>query len=369
MGEQSLFVGLISGTSVDGVDCALVQFDSDKPRLIATHSHNIPSALRESILELCSGETNGLVQLGTVHIELGKLFAEAVTELLNQSGHSASDIVAIGSHGQTVWHEPEAQHPFTLQLADPNTIAQLTGITTIADMRGRDMAAGGQGAPLAPLLHRQVFRSNEVNRAVINIGGFGNITSLPTSGSNLAFDTGPGNVLMDYWIEKNLQQTFDKEGSWAASGKCNTELLDVLLEEEYFHKQPPKSTGRELFNGKWLEAKLLSFGKEIAPEDVQATLLQLTATTITNDLARCTEVQEIYVCGGGAHNKSLMSALNELAKGATVQSTAELGIDPDWVEAIAFAWMAYQTVQGNTIETGEFTGANKPVILGGIYQA
>lgn len=369
MGEQSLFVGLISGTSVDGVDCALVEFDSDQPKLLATHSHAIPKTLRNAVLELCSGDTNGLVQLGTVHIELGKLFAEAVKQLLDQSGRDASAITAIGSHGQTVWHEPDAEHAFTLQLADPNTIAQQTGITTIADMRGRDIAAGGQGAPLAPLLHRQVFRSNQINRAVVNIGGFGNITSLPKNGPNLAFDTGPGNVLMDYWIEKNKQLTFDENGSWAASGSCNAQLLELLLQDQYFERQPPKSTGRELFNGIWLETKLAEFGESIEPQDVQATLLQLTATTITGDLERFTDAQEVYVCGGGAHNNSLMSALQELANGASVRPTTELGVHPDWVEAIAFAWMANQTMQGKFIETGEFTGAKSPVILGGIYKA
>ncbi len=369
MGEKSLFVGLISGTSVDGVDCALVQFDSDKPQLIATHSHEIPPQLRNSILNLCSGESSGLVQLGTVHIELGVLFAEAAATLLHKSRHQASDVTAIGSHGQTVWHEPDSAHPFTLQLADPNTIAQVTGITTIADMRGRDMAAGGQGAPLAPLLHRQIFSSKETDRAVVNIGGFGNITALPTMGPNLAFDTGPGNVLMDYWIEKHKQQSFDANGDWAASGTFNEELLKLLLEEDYFLKNPPKSTGRELFNGNWLESKLSAFGQQVDPSDVQATLLRLTATTIVSDLERYSDAREIYICGGGAHNKELMKTLADLASGTTVKSTAELGIDPDWVEAIAFAWMASQTVQKKPIDTGEFTGASVPVILGGIYQA
>ncbi len=369
MSDNALYIGLISGTSVDGVDCVLVHFNGRIPELIATHSHPIPKALRASVLELCKGDSVKLRQLGTVDQQLGVLFAEAANALLEESGHRPEQVAAIGSHGQTVWHEPEGDHPFTLQIADPNTIAERTGITTVADLRGRDMAAGGQGAPLAPLLHRMAFHSQNVDRAVVNIGGFSNITALPRTGKCLAFDTGPGNVLMDYWIEKNKQESFDRDGEWAASGQFNLELLNLFLTDEYFTRPPPKSTGREWFNGDWLEERLTLLSKPPAPEDVQATLVTFTASTIVSDLARYSSAQEIYVCGGGVHNGRLMEELGKLASDISVNSTEKLGMNPDWVEAIAFAWMAQQTLAGEAIETGEFTGAGKPVILGGIYRA
>lgn len=367
--NNELYIGLISGTSVDGVDCVLVHFNNAMPELIATHSHPIPGQLRTSILELCKVESGNLRQLGTVSQQLGELFADAANAVLAESGHKAEEVAAIGSHGQTVWHEPNSDHPFTLQIGDPNTIAQRTGITTIADLRGRDMAAGGQGAPLAPLLHRNVFHSPDVDRAIVNIGGFGNITALPRTGACLAFDTGPGNVLMDYWIEKNRQVSFDRNGEWAASGQFSLELLNLLLTDDYFTRPPPKSTGRELFNGNWLEARLAKLSTPLATEDVQATLLTFTASTIVSDLARYAAAQEVYVCGGGAHNGRLMEEISKLASDISVHSTDKLGMSPDWVEAIAFAWMAQQTLAGKPIDTGDFTGATRPVILGGIYLA
>jgi anhydro-N-acetylmuramic acid kinase len=369
MSNKQLYIGLISGTSVDGIDCVLVHFNGAMPELLATHSHPIPDSLRASVLELCKGESGSLRQLGTVSRQLGVLFADAANAVLAESGHKTQDVAAIGSHGQTVWHEPEGEHPFTLQIGDPNTIAQGTGITTIADLRGRDLAAGGQGAPLAPLLHRNVFHSPDVDRAIVNIGGFGNITALPRTGNCLAFDTGPGNVLMDYWIEKNRQQNFDRNGEWAATGQFSLELLNLLLAEEYFNRPPPKSTGRELFNGKWLEARLALLNKALSAEDVQATLVTFTASTIVSDLARYAAAQEVYVCGGGAHNGRLMDEISKLASDISVHSTEKLGMNPDWVEATAFAWMAQQTLAGKPIDTGDFTGARTPVILGGIYQA
>ncbi len=369
MTQANLYIGLISGTSVDGVDCVLVEFDGKRPNLIASLFKPSSAKLRERILHLCDGEEITLKMLGQTDTSIGHFFADAATELLEVAKVPASAVRAIGSHGQTVWHQPDGRYPFTMQLGNPNIIAQQTGITVVGDMRGRDMAAGGEGAPLAPLLHRNVFHSQNVDRAVINIGGISNLTVLPREGACTAFDTGPGNVLMDYWIDKHRQQRYDKDGAWAASGQFNLGLLNALLDEPYFSRPLPKSTGRELFNGRWLESRLGRGGMEIPAADVQATLLTLTVTTIVRDLTRYCAPQEIYVCGGGAHNKTLMSELSKVASDISVTSTASLGVDPDWVEAIAFAWMAQQTVNGEKIDTSAFTGAREPVFLGGIYQA
>ncbi len=367
MPTSHLYIGLISGTSVDGVDCVVVDLKDFRPQLLAAMTSPLPDDLRAQVLRLCQGENISLRNLGETNIALGREFAKAANALLSSANLSPQDIAAVGSHGQTVWHEPESRFPFTLQLGDPNTIAQHTGITTVADLRGRDLAAGGQGAPLAPLLHRAVFRSDSFVRAVVNIGGISNITVLPVNGDCLAYDTGPGNVLMDYWIDKHLAKPFDRDGEWAAQGKPNQTLLNQLLSESYFSKAAPKSTGRELFNGTWLEQKLGTVA-EISAEDVQATLLAFTAHSISQELKRY-NAEELFVCGGGAHNRVLMSSLESLLTPTKVAPTTELGIDPDWVEAIAFAWMAKQTIEGNLVDTGPFTGAAAPIPLGGIYRA
>lgn len=366
---SDLYIGLISGTSLDGVDCALVQFNDNQPSLLASHFSPSSTALRQRTLQLCAGTDIDLRLYGEVDIELGRIFAAGVEELLSKANVDAAAVKAIGSHGQTVWHQPKGELPFTLQLADPNVITQLTGITTVADFRRRDIAAGGQGAPLASLLHRNCFSSTSEDRVVVNIGGMANITVLDKSGESLAFDTGPGNVLMDYWIGKNLDKNFDNNGDWARSGKTDQALLSLLLDEEYLSLPPPKSTGRELFNGHWLESKLQQCRPGVADADVQATLVNLTVATITAEIRKHIAPDQVYICGGGAHNTTMMTALQTALPDAEVASTAAAGLDPDWVEAIAFAWMAKQTLAGQRIETAAFTGATEPVILGGIYQA
>ena len=366
---SDLYIGLISGTSLDGVDCALVQFNDNQPSLLASHFSPSNTTLRQRTLQLCAGTAIDLRLYGEVDIELGRIFAAGVEELLSKANVDAAAVKAIGSHGQTVWHQPKGELPFTLQLADPNVITQLTGITTVADFRRRDMAAGGQGAPLASLLHRNCFSSTSEDRVVVNIGGMANITVLDKSGESLAFDTGPGNVLMDYWIGKNLDKNFDNNGDWARSGKTDQALLSLLLDEEYLSLPPPKSTGRELFNGHWLESKLQQCRPGVADADVQATLVNLTVATITAEIRKHIAPDQVYICGGGAHNTTMMTALQTALPDAEVASTAAAGLDPDWVEAIAFAWMAKQTLAGQRIETAAFTGATEPVILGGIYQA
>lgn len=368
MQTADYYIGLISGTSIDGVDCALVKFNEDLPEVVATHCNPIPPELRAAILRLCGGSGFDLPLLGKVDVEVGRLFASSANTLLKQSSIASSAIKAIGSHGQTVFHAPGGEVPFTMQIGDPNCIAQLTGITTIADFRRRDLVVGGEGAPLAPLLHRNCFGSTSVTRVIVNIGGISNITILQTDGSCIAFDTGPGNVLMDYWIEKHQNKNYDKGGAWAASGKVSTELLQLLMHESYFDIPHPKSTGRELFNGQWLEKQLDQLDAAIPPADVQATLLELTARTIQSEVMKVSAPQGIYICGGGAHNNALMHRLRLLFGNITVADTSELGVHPDWVEAVAFAWMAKQTLAGTPIDTTALTGASIPVILGGIYR-
>jgi len=368
MPASNCYIGLISGTSMDGVDCALVEFIGNAPQLIAHSCTPLPPALRKDLLFLCGGKQVDLEMLGRVDVEVGRLFAQSVNELLTSNAISSDSIVATGSHGQTIYHQPTGDTPFTQQIGDPNTIAQLTGITTVADFRRRDMVVGGEGAPLAPLLHRNCFQSSEHDRIIVNIGGISNITVLTKDNLCHAFDTGPGNVLMDYWIESKQQKSFDEAGNWAAQGQVCNELLDLLMQEIYLSLPPPKSTGRELFNGTWLEQKLSTLQAPPTAVDVQRSLLEYTATTIVGAINKEKNTEEVYVCGGGAHNKLLMDRLQELLPEAKIDTTNSLGVDPDLVEAVAFAWMAKQTCAGKKIATQQLTGASRPVILGGIYR-
>ena len=368
MSTRALYIGLMSGTSLDAVDVVLVDLASPAPSLIATHSHPIADDLRGAILKLCSGDVASMPAIGETHIALGKLFAEASLRLLKLADIVAEEVLAIGSHGQTIWHQPYGDKPFTLQIGDANTLAELTGITTVSDFRSRDMAAGGQGAPLAPLLHQHQSTSALTSRAIINIGGISNITFLNPATPAFAFDSGPGNVLMDGWIAQHRGRKFDENGSWAREGVVHRALLAKLQQEAYFSKAPPKSTGRELFNSAWLETKLESLDEPVATVDVQATLAQLTIQSLVNALHEHGDPEEIYVCGGGAHNRTLMEGLTNALPSRTVSTTEALGIHPDWVEAIAFAWIAKQTLDGRAMDTSGFTGARTPVVLGAIYQ-
>ncbi|MFM1896770.1 MAG: hypothetical protein RLZZ385_1844 [Pseudomonadota bacterium] len=364
----SRFIGLISGTSIDAIDCVLLHFEGDKPAVIATRSQPYDPELRRRIFALCEQPQVSLRELGQVDTAIGEAFAAAALALLEQENLSPTSISGIGSHGQTVFHHPYQPHPFTTQLGDPNTIASRSGITTVADFRRMDMAAGGQGAPLAPLFHDYCFRSHTVDRVIVNIGGIGNITLLARDKPFLGFDTGPGNVLMDYWINATRQLIYDEDGAWASSGSIKTQLLELLLDEPYFQLPPPKSTGRELFNGRWLQNKLQLFGGEVNVADVQATLLELSARTLAAAIQSVAAPDEVLVCGGGAYNKTLMGRLAELLPDSRVDTTATLGLSPDWVEAATFAWLARQRLLLRPVATGPVTGASKPCLLGGVYQ-
>ncbi len=353
---------------MDGIDAALVSFEDEKIELLTTTSIDIPTSTKSSLTLLLRGENIHLKLLGETDTQMGHLFADAVLDLLKKTTIKSDEIKAIGSHGQTIYHHPHGDNPFTLQIGDPNIIAARTNITTVADFRRRDIALGGQGAPLVPAFHDYLFRDRTNDLCVVNIGGIANITYLPADKSKpiIGFDTGPGNTLLDSWHQKHRNKPIDLNGEWARSGKIIPELLDLLLDDPYFKKTSPKSTGREYFNLHWLDEKLTTLEIKIAPEDIQAALTELTAKTIALSI---TSASTIYVCGGGTHNTFLMERLRAHCTHQSVESTAKMGVDPQWMEAMAFAWLAKQTIEKKPGNLPSVTGAKKPSILGGAYYA
>ncbi|MFT4519604.1 MAG: anhydro-N-acetylmuramic acid kinase [Halioglobus sp.] len=364
----------MSGTSVDAIDAALLQCGDKGHALLSTHQHPIPSTLRKRIISISHTGPEEIERMGELDRDLGLLFADATNVLLENSGTSAQAVLAIGSHGQTIRHRPPSApgnngQSFTLQIGDPSTIAERTGITTVADFRRRDIAAGGEGAPLAPSFHAAAFAKANVNRAIVNIGGIANISLLLGESLSEGFDTGPGNTLLDAWISRHTGDLFDRGGQWAASGKVDSDLLQQLLHHPYFKKSGPRSTGKEAFNLNWLDEQLSNHGEADAV-DIQATLTELTVASISQPILECAEdVAEIYLCGGGAHNLHLVSRLSQQLAPRTISSTALIGMDPDWVEAATFAWLAKQTLEGLSGNSEVVTGASGPRVLGGIYQA
>ena len=366
------YIGLMSGTSMDGVDAALVGFRNGNTCLVEQHETEMPGELRLRIAALTTPGDNEIERLGQLDIELGKLFARATLELLDKAGISPQQIIAIGSHGQTIRHQPNVTNPFSLQIADPNTIAQLTGITTVADFRRRDMAASGQGAPLVPAFHARAFQANGRHRAILNIGGVANLTLLPDDPAQPigGFDTGPGNGLLNSWILQHLGKTYDAGGQWSATGTCQARLLEQMLQDPYFDLAPPKSTGRQYFNPQWLEHVLECGRADYAAQDVAATLVELVAQSVRDALERhFPACEELYICGGGVHNLTLRGRIDALLPATSIQSTQALGVDPDWVEALAFAWLAKQTMERKPGNLPSVTGARNDCILGGVYYA
>jgi anhydro-N-acetylmuramic acid kinase len=362
---DSLYLGLISGTSADGIDAALMRFE---PRLevVAARTTPYPAVLRERLIALATNHASiALDDYGRLDVEIGECFAAAALSLLRDAGTDA--VVAIGSHGQTVCHRPGGTHPFTLQIGDPSVIAERTGILTIADFRSADIAAGGQGAPLLPALHAAVFTDPAIPRAILNLGGIANITALGAGRDVLGFDTGPANCLLDAWAARHLGKTRDDNGIWAQSGHVDHALLANWLADPYFAAPPPKSTGREVFNLDWLDARVPA---NLAPADVQATLLHLSARSIADAIrTHGRGAREVYVCGGGVHNGALMDALRAELAGMRVETTAALGIDPDYVEAAGFAWLARTRLRNEPGNLPSVTGARGPRVLGAIYPA
>jgi anhydro-N-acetylmuramic acid kinase len=364
---MGFYLGMISGTSMDAIDAALVDFDTAPLRIIATSATPFEPTLKRRISALIDhADRVALDEVGQIDVELSEAFARAALTLMDSAGVRASQIAAIGSHGQTLRHRPDLAKPFTWQIGDPNTLAEMTGISVVADFRRRDVAAGGQGAPLLPVFHDQVFRADGEDRVIANLGGIANITILMRNSAVTGFDTGPANRLLDAWISQHQGKDFDAAGAWAASGKIDQTLLHALMDEPYFRLEPPKSTGRELFNMPWLQNKLGLFSRE--PRDVQATLQQFTAATVAAAVRQYAPGASVYVCGGGAHNTKLLEALAALIAPDRVASTAVLGLDPDYVEAVAFAWFAMRTLRGLTSSAGSVTGAQGARILGGIYR-
>lgn len=356
---------------MDTADAVLVDFGPHPPALLATHAEPLPPALREQLMALCEKDDDELRRMAQLDVTLGRLFAAAAKAVLAKSGIEASAVRAIGSHGQTVRHHPHGPTPFSLQIGDPNTIAEMTGITTVADFRRRDIAAGGQGAPLVPAFHAAMFRTPDHERVILNLGGIANITLLPSDAriGIGGFDTGPANVLMDAWTAKHLGQPMDEGGRWAASGTVDSTLLSAMLADPYFALDPPKSTGREYFNLNWIRRAIQQFKPAPSPADVQATLAELTAASVALAIAtHAPATGEVLVCGGGTRNGWLQARLRAWLQHCRVSSTAEHGIPGQWVEAMAFAWLARQSLAGLAGNVPGVTGARRPVVLGGIYR-
>jgi anhydro-N-acetylmuramic acid kinase len=355
----------MSGTSADGVDVVLVDLSGPVPLQLATRYQAFDRELRRRILRLQSLSHDELHESALLAIELARAYAECTKTLLASAGVGPSDVRAVGCHGQTVRHRPDAG--YTLQLVNGAMLAELTGICVVCDLRSRDIAAGGQGAPLVPAFHAAVFAHAKVHRVIVNIGGIANLTDLPPSGAVRGFDTGPGNVLLDAWAEWHLGKPHDEGGRWANSGRALPELLQSLLDHPFFARKPPKSTGREEFNLEWLQSRTAG---SYRPADVQATLVELTAVSIADAVRKhCSGATELYVCGGGAHNAALMTALIRHLGGLQVQATDRLGIAADWVEAGAFAWLAQRALRGQPGNLPEVTGARGLRVLGAIYPA
>lgn len=367
------FIGLMSGTSADGIDVALVDIGADsKTELIATYHTPYSADVLRDLIFLSEAGAGEYPKLNELDRQLGILFADAVNHVLQTSGIDKIEISAIGSHGHTVRHEPEAAQPFSLQIGMASVIAAQTGITTVADFRTSDIAVGGQGAPLVPAFHQAAFSSRIANRTICNIGGIANVTFLPADKSQpvLGFDTGPGNTLMDHWIKQEKNLDFDANGDWASQGESLDLLLNALLADAYFDQPPPKSTGKEHFNLRWMTSIAETLTTEFKPADVQATLAMLTATSIARAISDFLPgTQEIYLCGGGYKNRHLVSLLKELCSPLPIDDTSALGVAPDWVEAAAFAWLAKQTLEGKPGNLPSVTGAHSAVPLGKIFIA
>lgn len=360
---MSLLVGLMSGTSLDGVDTALVDFSQGLPRTLGTLWSPYPDEIRHDALKLQVSGDNELHRGAQLANALARCYADTVRQLLAATGTPCETVAAIGCHGQTVRHQPATG--YSIQLNNPALLAELTGIPVVADFRSRDIAAGGQGAPLVPAFHSAVFGHATEHRVILNIGGIANLTDLDPGAPVRGFDCGPGNMLLDAWMQAHRGQAYDANGDWAHGGRPIAALLERLLGDSFFSTPPPKSCGRDEFNLSWLTHHLRP---EYEPQDVQATLLELSALSIANAVSTwCRAPDQVFVCGGGAHNAALMKRLRDLLAPAPLNTTDILGQLPDWVEAVAFAWLAWRTLNGQTSSLPEVTGAKGPRILGAIY--
>lgn len=367
---STIYAGLMSGTSVDAVDGVLLEFSASRGRLLHHYQLPVPDNLRRNIVALSSSSTDSFEAALELDQHFGELFATCANHLVENSGIEKNQIAAIGSHGQTVRHRPpgSARKPyFTSQIGDPNLIAELTGIAVVADFRRRDMAAGGEAAPLVPPFHAFWFGEEGKNKLLVNLGGMANVTWLSGRQVTSGFDCGPGNALMDIWTDRHLGEPFDRDGRWAASGRVCQSLLGALLDEPWLSLKPPKSTGRELFNSAWLNERL---DRSIAPADVQATLLEFTLECLLKSIeTQLDKPDQIILCGGGARNSHLRERLSAKLPDLAVETTTHFGLEPEQVEAAAFAWLAKQRMENIPVDYRLITGASGPRVLGGIYAA
>lgn len=370
MDRSALYVGLMSGTSQDGVDAVAAEFVGTGLQIHAVHTRRYPPALRHRLLRLAgTHEKLTLKEFVALDQQVAIEFASAATALLRRARIAPEDVAAIGSHGQTVFHAPTGAVRSSLQLGDPNVIAARTGITTVADFRRKDLALGGQGAPLVPAFHHHVFGAARERRCVLNLGGIANVTLLAPDVHTRGFDTGPGNALLDEWIQLSRGAAYDAGGRWARSGELHEPLLQSLLADPWFRRAPPKSTGRDQFNLAWLRRRYRRVGR-LPAADVQRTLVELTARTVADAVRRTApRTQRVLVCGGGVRNRLLMERLAALLAPRPVESTARHGLDPQHVEAAAFAWLAWRTLKGRPGNLPAVTGARRAAVLGGIYPA
>ena len=364
---DGLIIGMLSGTSRDGVDAVLVNFSHDSIDILHATCTPYPVAIKQTLdqlLETGKRPTESLA--GLLDENLGRFFARVAQNLVRETGMEMRDIRAIGSHGQNVWHQPLGDNPVTVQLGRGDLIARNTGTTVVNDFRSADVKAGGQGAPLAPLLHQHLFRSETENRAVLNLGGIANLTLLPVGDDIAGFDCGPGNCLMDAWTRRHLHKDYDHNGNWANKGEVDTGLLERLLGDPYFSLPAPKSTGLEHFNMNWLDKSLAD--SDLAPGVVQTTLTELTASSIATSLQAYPAPDRLLVCGGGVHNAFLMRRIAAALPDVIVESTTRYGADPDWVEGLLFAWLARERLNESAQDTQLITGAGHPVLLGNIHE-
>ena len=365
--NDELIIGMLSGTSRDGVVAVLVSFNGNSMDMLHATCTPYPPAIKQKLDQLLeTGDAPGKEVTSLLDETLGRFFARTAQSLVRESGMEMRDIRAIGSHGQNVWHQPWGKHPVSIQLGRPELIAKNTSTTVVGNFRSADVLAGGQGAPLAPLLHQQLFHNNKEDRAILNLGGIANLTILPASGEVSGYDCGPGNCLMDAWTCRHLQKDYDDNGRWAAKGRGDSGLLKRMLADAYFSQPPPKSTGLEHFNISWLENFL---GDSVLEEvDVQATLTELTALSVANGLRDSGMPVRLLVCGGGVHNSFLMRRLAAALPEVIVEPTTRYGADPDWVEGLLFAWLARERLNGREQGTAPITGADHPVLLGDIHE-
>ncbi|MFV1921951.1 MAG: anhydro-N-acetylmuramic acid kinase [Methylotenera sp.] len=370
MPANQYYIGVMSGSSLDGIDVALTDFTEEQCKVIFTHFQPYPDSIKQASLQLHFPSDNELEKSALLANKLAFLYADAIQTLLENNSLMPNDVIAIGCHGQTIRHQPKYDNSvgFTIQLGNNALLAELTGITVVGDFRSRDIAAGGEGAPLVPAFHQAIFSSTTKNRAIINIGGIANISYLGKDGGISGFDSGPGNMLIDYWVERILNKAYDGNGNWAATGKVIDKLLEKFLNDSYFSLTPPKSTGRDLFNQSWLEQYIAN--KNYPAEDIARTLTELTGQSICLALQQyCPEVEEVYLCGGGARNQLLVDSIQAKLYPIPMFTTKEIGVDVDWVEAVAFAWLAKQAIEKKSSSLPSVTGAKASRVLGAIHQA